>query len=47
MVWHLTHDHYVTTMVHLNFNLGKNRVEPLWWLNPMDYAHKRISEANP
>ena len=41
------YDHYVTTMVHLNFNLGKNRVEPLWWLNPLDYAYKKISEANP
>jgi outer membrane protein OmpA-like peptidoglycan-associated protein len=34
-------------MVHLNFNLGKNRVEPLYWLNPMDYTYKKISDANP
>lgn len=41
------YDHYFTTMVHLNFNLGKNRVEPLYWLNPMDYTYKKISDANP
>jgi outer membrane protein OmpA-like peptidoglycan-associated protein len=40
-------DHYLASMVHLKFHLGKNRVEPLYWLNPMDYAYKKISDANP
>lgn len=41
------YDHYLASMIHLKFHLGKNRVEPLYWLNPMDYAYKKISDANP
>ena len=41
------YDQYFSTTIHLNFQIGRNSVEPLWWLNPMDYAYKRISEANP
>jgi OOP family OmpA-OmpF porin len=41
------YDHYFQTMVHLNFNIGKNAVEPLWWLNPMDYTYKKLSDVNP
>lgn len=26
----------------LNFNLGKKAVEPLYWLNPLDYAYSEI-----
>jgi outer membrane protein OmpA-like peptidoglycan-associated protein len=26
----------------LNFNLGSKAVEPLWWLNPLDYAYQEI-----
>jgi outer membrane protein OmpA-like peptidoglycan-associated protein len=26
----------------LNFNLGAKSVEPLWWLNPLDYAYSEI-----
>ncbi len=28
----------------LNFNLGSKRVEPLWWLNPLDYAYSEINQ---
>ncbi|HEY6081941.1 MAG TPA: OmpA family protein [Chitinophagaceae bacterium] len=33
------------TSVHLNFNLGNaaKRVEPLWWLNPLDYAYSELN----
>ncbi len=27
----------------LNFNLGAKSVEPLWWLNPLDYAYSEIN----
>jgi OmpA-OmpF porin, OOP family len=28
--------------VGLNYNLGAKSVEPLWWLNPLDYAYSEI-----
>ena len=27
----------------LNFNLGAKSVQPLWWLNPLDYAYSELS----
>ena len=27
----------------LNFNLGAKAVEPLWWLNPLDYAYSELN----
>lgn len=41
------YDHYFSTMVQLKFQIGKNRVEPLWWLNPLDFTYKKLSDANP
>jgi outer membrane protein OmpA-like peptidoglycan-associated protein len=35
------------TALTLNFHVGKNRVEPLYWLNPMDYAYKKLGDVNP
>jgi outer membrane protein OmpA-like peptidoglycan-associated protein len=32
-------DSYNMLSVGLNFNLGAKSVEPLWWLNPLDYAY--------
>lgn len=29
--------------VGLNFNIGAKSVEPLWWLNPLDYAYNEIN----
>jgi len=28
----------------LNFALGKKSVEPLWWINPLDYAYNEINK---
>ncbi|MGZ8536990.1 MAG: OmpA family protein [Flavisolibacter sp.] len=35
-------DTYNYFTVGLNFNLGAKAVEPLWWLNPLDYAYQEI-----
>lgn len=35
-------DLYNFGSVGLNFNLGRKRVEPLYWLNPLDYAYSEI-----
>lgn len=32
-------DSYNMLSIGLNFNLGAKAVEPLWWLNPLDYAY--------
>ncbi|MBO9635018.1 MAG: OmpA family protein [Chitinophagaceae bacterium] len=29
--------------VGLNFNIGGKSVEPLWWLNPLDYAYNELN----
>ena len=36
-------DAYSFFSVGLNYNLGKKAVEPLWWLNPLDYAYSEIN----
>lgn len=36
------YDMYNFGSVGLNFNLGKKAVEPLYWLNPLDYAYSEI-----
>src|SRR5260221_1316671 len=37
-------DSYNFVSVGINYNLfGKHAVEPLWWLNPLDYAYNEIS----
>ncbi|HVM88204.1 MAG TPA: OmpA family protein [Puia sp.] len=36
-------DHYTFLSVGLNYNIGKKAVEPLWWLNPLDYAYSEIN----
>jgi outer membrane protein OmpA-like peptidoglycan-associated protein len=35
-------DSYNMLSVGLNINLGAKAVEPLWWLNPLDYAYSEI-----
>jgi len=35
-------DSYNYATVGLNINLGSKSVEPLWWLNPLDYAYSEI-----
>ena len=36
------YDSYNFASVGLNINLGAKSVEPLWWLNPLDYAYSEI-----
>lgn len=36
------YDSYNFVTVGLNFNIGSKSVEPLWWLNPLDYAYSEI-----
>jgi outer membrane protein OmpA-like peptidoglycan-associated protein len=36
------YDTYNFLSVGLNFNIGAKSVEPLWWLNPLDYAYSEI-----
>ncbi len=37
-------DAYNFVSIGLNYNLfGKHAVEPLWWLNPLDYAYNEIN----
>ena len=36
------YDSYNYFSVGLNFNLGSKSVEPLYWLNPLDYAYSEI-----
>ena len=35
-------DSYNFASLGLNINLGAKSVEPLWWLNPLDYAYSEI-----
>jgi outer membrane protein OmpA-like peptidoglycan-associated protein len=37
------YDTYNYLSVGLNFNLGSKSVQPLWWLNPLDYAYSEIN----
>ena len=30
--------------VGLNINIGKRSIEPLWWVNPLDYAYNEINQ---
>ena len=36
-------DSYNFFSVGLNFNLGAKAVEPLWWINPLEYAYNEIN----
>ncbi len=36
------YDSYNYLSLGLNFNLGAKSVEPLWWLNPLDYAYDEL-----
>jgi OmpA-OmpF porin, OOP family len=36
-------DSYNVLSLGLNFNLGGKAVEPLWWLNPLDYAYSELN----
>ena len=36
-------DTYNYASIGLNFNLGSKAVQPLWWVNPLDYAYSEIN----
>lgn len=36
------YDSYNYATIGINYNLGSKSVEPLWWLNPLDYAYSEI-----
>lgn len=36
-------DTYNYLSLGLNFNLGAKSVEPLWWINPLDYAYSELN----
>ena len=36
-------DSYNYLSLGINFNVGSKSVEPLWWLNPLDYAYSEIN----
>ncbi len=36
-------DSYNFLSVGLNYNIGRKAVEPLWWINPLDYAYGEIN----
>jgi len=36
-------DSYNFASLGLNFNIGGHSVEPLWWINPLDYAYNEIN----
>jgi hypothetical protein len=36
-------DSYNTLSLGINFNVGAKAVEPLWWLNPLDYAYSELN----
>jgi outer membrane protein OmpA-like peptidoglycan-associated protein len=38
-----SNDSYNFLSLGLNYNIGKHAVEPLWWLNPLDYAYNEIN----
>ena len=40
------YDSYNFLSLGLNVNLGGKSVEPLWWLNPLDYAYNEINKPN-
>ena len=37
------YDTYNYLSLGLNFNLGSKSIEPLWWVNPLDYAYSEIN----
>jgi outer membrane protein OmpA-like peptidoglycan-associated protein len=36
-------DSYNFVNLSLNFNIGAKSVEPLWWINPLDYAYSELN----
>lgn len=39
-------DSYNYASIGLNINLGGRSVEPLWWINPLDYSYDELRKCN-
>ncbi len=39
-------DAYNYASIGLNLHLGGNSVEPLWWMNPLDYGYNELKNTN-
>jgi outer membrane protein OmpA-like peptidoglycan-associated protein len=37
-------DAYNNISVGINFNLGSKAIEPLWWINPLDYVYSELNK---
>jgi outer membrane protein OmpA-like peptidoglycan-associated protein len=37
------YDSYNFLSLGINYNIGKRAVEPLWWINPLDYAYSELN----
>lgn len=36
-------DSYNYLSLGINYNMGKKAIEPLWWINPLDYAYSELN----
>lgn len=41
------YDNIAYSFITCNIHLGKKALEPMWWLNPMDYTYKKLGEMDP
>lgn len=42
-----SNDNVSYTSLTLNFHIGKNRTEPMYWLNPMYHTYRKLGEVDP
>lgn len=42
-----SNDNISYTSINLNFHIGKNRTEPMYWLNPMYHSYRKLGEVDP
>jgi flagellar motor protein MotB len=42
-----SNDNISYTSISLNFHVGKNRTEPMYWLNPMYHTYRKLGEVDP
>jgi outer membrane protein OmpA-like peptidoglycan-associated protein len=42
-----SNDNISYTSITLNFHIGKNRTEPMYWLNPMYHTYRKLGEVDP
>ncbi len=41
------YDNISYTSINLNFHIGKNRTEPMYWLNPNYHSYRKLGEVDP